>query len=178
MKKMAVLLLTFCVLISTSVSFSVDYSGVSDDDLIQEFNSIRNELVVRGYIAENKKVLYDDSAFQIYISGEMFLDKEYSWSTTEKLYIPIVIVNNSDQNLTMSLNYVSMNGWSTDGRVSSSGSIPAGKKAKADLLFDLESTDIVTMDDFTDVEFVFHFVDSDTFRTIMDSEAITIVSNH
>lgn len=173
MKQLLSLLTVVLLIATTSVAFAADYSSMTDEQLKEQFNGIRNELTIRGLVAEKKTIIFDQADIQIYISGDITIDKQYVWSETYTLFIPIVVVNNSSSNIGIALENSSVNGWNTDAN-DKDGSTPAGKKSKAYLYFELKNTDVEALEDFTDVEFTLRIYDSDTFKNIIKTEAITI----
>lgn len=173
MKKLVSLFLVVILIMTTVVAFADDYSSMTDEQLKAEYNAIRNELLVRGFKAENKKVIVDQSGIQIYINGDIKLEKRYAWDTTYSLFIPVVFINNSAVVTEMIVKDASINGWSTDSS-DDIGSVPAGKKAKGNLIFELTDTDVEKLSDFTDVEFSINVYDDKTWKDLFTTKPITI----
>ena len=174
MRKTIVILLAIMILISVipCTAFAQGYEDMSDQELIEEYNSIRLLLTTRGYAAEDKRVLFDDRDIQIYLNGEYSVEEE--WEDWYELYIPIVIVNNRNENIGVQMRNASVNGWGCD--VTFSPEVPAQKKLKANLAFDLVGTDLEKLEDFEDVEFSFYIFD-DSWDTICESKMIHIFAN-
>ena len=173
MKKVVSAFFVIILTLSITVAFAVDYSSMTEEQLNAEYNAIRNELVTKGFLAEKKTIILDQDGIQIYINGDFSIDKPYSWASSLYLYLPIIVVNNSDRNINIRLENASLNGWS----VNAEGydcSTPAGKKSKASLYFSIEDADIENISDFTDAEFVIIAYDTDTLRNVIKSNAITI----
>ena len=62
------------------------------------------------YGFESKKTVpVPKKGVQIYINGDVYIGKD--WSGDYKLYLPIIIINDSFQTITMLLENVSVNGW-------------------------------------------------------------------
>ena len=173
MKKIVSLAMVIVLITTTAIAFAIDYSAMTEAQIKEEFDAIRNELTKRGLVAEKKTVILEQADIQFYISGDLKIDKPYAWSETYNLYIPIVIINNSKSNIMMMIENVSVNGWSTSGD-DDGGSTPAGKKSKAYLVFRLEDTDVESLEDFTDVEFTVRIFDSDTYKDLVYTKPITI----
>lgn len=173
MKKIVTIILTFMLITNISMAFAADYSSMTDEQLKEAYSVIRNELLVRGFKAENKKVIVDQNGIQIYINGDIKLEKKYSWDTTFSLYIPIVFINNSSVVTNMIVKYASVNGWKTDSS-DDIGSVPAGKKAKGNLIFELTDTDVEKLSDFADVEFSVNVYNDNTWKDLFTTEPITI----
>ena len=163
------------ILILTSIipctAFAQEYEDMTDQELIAEYNAIRLLLATRGFAAENKRVLFDKKNIQIYINGEYSVDNE--WYGTA-LNIPIVIVNNRDESICVQMRDSSVNGWACD--VIFSAEVPAQKKMKDELTFELDGTDVEQLDDFEDAEFSFLIFDNDSLDDICNSDLIRIVA--
>lgn len=173
MKQLLALIVCGVLMLSVSVAFASDLSSMSDTQLKEQLDAIRNELTVRGLVTENKTVLFDQNGVQIYINGDVKVAKPYDWADEVYLYIPVIVVNSSGDNYGITLENASVNGWSVYGD-DENGATPAGKKSKATLYFELEDTDVETLEDFTDVEFLIRIYNTDTFMTVFSSDPITV----
>ena len=176
MRRFIALLLVSILLCSMSMAYAADYSSMTDEQLKDQFELIRNELVIRGFKAEKKTVIVEEANIQIYISDDIKLAKRYVWDTTYCLYIPIVVVNNSNYTINMIENESSVNGWTTDCD-DDIGAVPAGKKAKGNLIFELEDTEVEELSDFTDAEFTVRVYDDNTWKDLFVTKPITIYAN-
>ena len=173
MKKLLAVLLVIVMMIGVSpcVACAEDYSAKSDAELFEALNAIRAELVQRGYKAENKKVILDEGGIQIYINGDYsVVDDWYGLA----LNVPIVIVNQTSQNICVQLRDASVNGWACETMFSSD--IPAGKKIKDTMEFMLEDTDVTNLSEFEDAEFIFHVFDNDSWDGVVDTDIIHLVA--
>ena len=108
MKRLVALVLASIMLFSVAVAYADDYSSLSDEQLIEQLNAIRNELVSRGFKAEKNRVLLEKNGIQVYINGDPVIKRE-QWSDTEYLYIPIVIINNTDKVIMCAIDNTSEN---------------------------------------------------------------------
>ena len=149
-----------------------EYEKKTDEELVAEYNAIRLELASRGYTAEEKRVLFDDKDIQIYINGEFSIDDGWLGAT---LSIPVVIVNKRNNNICVQMRNTSVNGWSCE--TIFSASVPAQKKMKDELVFELDETDVEKLSDFEDVEFAFHIFDDDSWKDIVNSKSIQIFAD-
>ena len=166
----SVLIFLMLVCMVPSFAYAEDYGSKSDEELQAMYTAIRQELASRGFQAENKKVLIDQNGIQIYINGDFSVEKEWYGSI---LKLPIVIANNSQMNICVQLRNSSVNGWSCE--TTFSPEIPAGKKIKDSLKFELKETDVEELSDFEDVEFYFHVFDNDNWMTDgFDSDVIRL----
>lgn len=179
MKKIVVILLICLFAFSITSVYATDYSSLSDDELRQVIDNARNELVKRGFVVEKKVVFFNQNNIQIYLNGDMKIDKLYAWDNEYCLYLPIVIINDSDKNINVVFDDSSLNGWMTS--VSNSiGSIPVGKKAKGNLVFELVNTDIEKLLDFEEAEFTVVIYDQDNWfgdKVVNKTKPITIFAN-
>lgn len=176
MKRFISLFLVCILMLSITVAYAADYSSMTDAELKSQFEAIRNELVVRGLKVEGKTVILDKAGVQIYINGSPKVDK--TWMGLY-LYIPIVIVNNSNYNITVTMDDASVNGWSVGSFNASidSNEVASGKKAKANIQFELEDTDVETTKDFEDAEFTLMIYNKDDWfgkKVVDKTKPITI----
>ena len=171
MRKTLATILAIVMLISIFPCFAYaeEHNGMTDEELISEYNAIRLELASRGYTAENKRILFDHKKVQIYINGEYSIKDDWYCLA---LQIPIVIVNQRDDNICVQMKNTSVNGWACE--VTFSPEVPAQKKMKAELLFELDATDVETLEDFEDAEFSFVLIDNDSWDTMYESKPIQI----
>lgn len=175
MKKIVSLILAVLLVATSSIAFAADYSSMSEEQLKTEYNAIRNELISRGLKAENKRVLVDKDGVQIYINGDITVDKQYAWDENYTLFVPIVIINNTSHNINMLVENPSVNGWSVDSGYSSL-TVPANKKSKASFAFSLKDSDVESIKDFEDVEFSLRVYDDNTWKDLFTTKAISIVA--
>ena len=165
------LVLTFICI--SSFALAADYSSMTEDELKREYDAIRNELTIKGLIAENKTAIIDNEVIKIYINGDIVVKYPYKGSDELCLYIPVVIVNNTKYNIGITCENSSINGW-TAFCMFDTYHLPAGKKAMTDFKFYINNTDIAEASDFSDAEFCFEIYDNDTRDNIYNSEQITI----
>ncbi len=176
MKKVVLVTLSLALLIVSVMAFADDYSSMTDEQLKQQFEAIRNELFARGLKAEEKTVIVDKDGFQIYINGEIKIGKQYDWDDEVKLFIPIVVVNDTTHNCNMMVENSSVNGWTESGD-DDIASVPAGKKAKGNLYFSLGDAEVETLADFTDVEFSLRVYDDESWKDLIVTDPITLYAD-
>ena len=138
------------------------------------------------YIVETDPIIIDTSVANSYVqeyddSGNVLVDYgdfkiiEKGLSESSSVWGPGVILyieNNSDQNITIQVRDVSINGYMVESIISED--VLIGKKSSTDLQFlskDLEDNGIT---DINDVEFYFHIFSWETFDTIYDSDVIKL----
>lgn len=176
MKRILALLVVGILVLSVSIACASDYSSLSDEELTSQYNAIRNEIVARGLKAEKKTVILEQAGVQIYISGEPSITK--TWNDKHYLVIPVVIINDSGKSIAVIPEEASVNGWKADGDLSDRN-VPAGKKAKAELQFLLDDTDVETVEDFEEFELWFKVYDNDDWfgdKVIDHTDIITVYS--
>lgn len=176
MKKIVSVLLAISLLVISSIAYAADLSSMTEVELKEQLDAIRNELAVRGLIAEKKTVIFEKNDIQIYINGDITMDKKYDWDEHFYLFVPVVVVNNTKQNINFVQNNASVNGWTVEADDDFS-SIPAGKKAKGNFIFDLEDSDMESISDFTDVEFYIKAFDDNTYKDLFEYTMITVLAN-
>lgn len=130
---------------------------------------------------DGRKILLDQNDILIYIDGKARIGEAWVGSTecSKVLIIPIIIENNSNYTITPSLDDVSVNGWNTDGGsdVTSIDGVRYKTKAKSNLKFNLDKTDIKGIKDFSTLEFVFEVYNTDNWmgkKVIEKSKLVTI----
>lgn len=175
-KTVSIILIVIFLFVSAVANAATDFASMTDEQLKEQFSAIRNELVARGLKAENKTVIVDKDGYQIYINGDITVRKMFDWGTDLYLYIPVVVVNSTSQNLNMMVENSSVNGWSVDGNKDWS-SVPAGKKAKGNLYFSLEDAEMETLEDFSDVEFSLRVYDDNSWKDLFITKPITIYAD-
>lgn len=131
-------------------------------------------ITVETSISDSYTQEYDDS-------GEILVDTDgikiigKGLSTNDSFWGPGVILyieNNTDQNITVQVRDVSINGFMVDSSMSED--VAAGRKAMSAVQFfstDLENNSI---DNISDVELYFHIFDLESWDTIFDSDVISI----
>ncbi len=159
MKKILAVLLVSLFLLGNLCAYADNYSSMTDEELKQAYNSIRNEIILRGLIAENNTVVLDKNGVKIYINGTPSIKDGWSGKS---LIIPIIIVNGSSKSINVFTDDESVNGWTADCSISNS-QVAAGKKAKAEFQFDLDATDLTAIKDLEEVEFTMYVYDNDNW---------------
>ncbi len=147
-----------------------DLSAQTDEELLDAYRTIRIEIAARGYSAEGKKMILDENGIQIYINGDIRVEE--SWLGTCAL-LPVIIINSADRDVCIQVRDAGINGWACDAIFSPS--IPAYKKIKEEIKYDLEMTDVETLAEIEDIEFRFDIFDDDTWEDILEADIITLI---
>ena len=167
MKKIIALCLSCLLLLSAALA--ADYATMTDEELKAEHDAIRSELFARGYSAEAGTVLLDKGGILVYMTGDPVISQRYSHKDSLYLTVPVIIINRSSRDIShIYMGNESVNGWAVTGYFDPDD-IPAGKKAKGEIRFDLSETDITEEDGFEDMEFSFTIQDND-FEDIMRND--------
>lgn len=143
---------------------SESWDAIVDTDVIKIDTS-----VAEGYVQnydDSGEVLVDTNGVKIV--GKGLSDKNSFFGPGVILYIE----NNSDQDITVQVRDVSVNGFMVD--TSMSEDVVAGKKAISAVTFFSSSLEENGITDITDVELFFHIFDLKTWDGIFDSDVITI----
>ena len=148
-----------------------DLSKFSDDDLRAALSAIRNELTRRSLVTDEKTVIFDQDGIQVYLTGEY----EVWGSDTKYITFNAVVINDSESNIGVSLDDVSINGWNVYG--SGIDDTVAGKKQKSSIEFNLTDAEISSFEEIEDIEFVVSAYDSDSYDTIATSDVVTLNFN-
>ena len=160
------ILTTICILAcSCSALAELDLSTMSDDELTALIADAQQELNSRKATDETEQpVLYDDNGIKWYITG---YDMS-SWSSY--LTIDCVVENESNVDITLSVDTLTVNGWDVSSWFYAQ--VSAGKKTKEELSFDLEDANISGVDEITSMEAAFKIYNSNTYNDI-DEQHIT-----
>lgn len=153
------------------LSFATEYASMSDDELLNELDQIRVELLLRTINPE--QIMLESNGIVIYLSGEIREEKNYDG--TINLVFPIIAVNNGDKNIIGSIREFSINGWEVE--TYNSIEIDAGKKVKDEFkLKDVYGkTDITSIDKITEIEFYGSTTDPSNNKYITKDLRKTIV---
>ena len=176
LKRFLMILLTVSVVFSAISAHAAKYADMADDELLKEYYEIQQEVFSRQMKAENNTLILDRNGVQVYVGGSIRIDKEYSWSTSYSVFLPIVVVNNTNKTIDPYFDDASVNVWSTKIKETIDGVAP-GKKGKGEVIFNLENTDVVTAMDIKQFEFTVRVYDSHDFfgeQIVERTEPITL----
>lgn len=143
---------------------SSSWEEIFDTDFITVKTSVADTYVQP--VDDSGEVLVDSNGVKIVAKG--LSESGSFWGPGVILYIE----NNSDENITIQVRDVSVNGFMVDSSMSED--VVSGKKAISDVQFfstDLEDNNITEI---TEVELYFHIFNEESWEAIFDSEVITI----
>lgn len=141
------------------------WENIADTDCITIKTSMYDQMDVT--VDDEGQVLYDEDGIKIV--GKYVDDSDF-WGTAILLYIE----NNSDENVMIQTDNLSINGFTLDSYFSPT--VYAGKKAYEDITIfssDLEENDITSVDE---VSLTFKFINPDTCSTISETDEITFAT--
>lgn len=146
MKKLITLLLAFILLFSCSIAEEMDYSSMTNDELISAVQAAKHELMQRGLTEEGHLVLLDRDNIKVFWTGKTKMDESF-------LRLEIIVENKNDQMVHVyPCPWKSfINGWNING--TGFDSIFPNSRRKNDFLFHIGSSGFETMEDIDQLEF-------------------------
>lgn len=174
MKRTLALLFALLMLCGTCLAEGLDYPSMTDEQLHAVIDAARNELSKRELVLDGKTLLFEKEGVSVYLTGDF---KEDSFTTDSLHYMraEVIVVNDSDLNVRVGIDSMSVNGW----EVSCSGfsAVSAGKKVKDELYFNAVDTDVTSVEEIETVEITFRLSNADTYKFFADVEPITLHFN-
>ena len=148
-KVLSALIVMLLVAGACFLSFAeVDYSGMTDEELLLHFDHIRAEMLKRKAANEGNQEKWEENGFSFCILGE----PEWSEGNGGMITIPVLMINNTDLELHIEAQDEYINGW----RIGASGAVglDPGTKAKTELTFYFvkEKTDLTGIEDLSDIK--------------------------
>ena len=166
MKRILLVIFIFILLCPIGLAETqLDFASMSNDELHTMIDLARNELTKREMHIGDSIVILDAQDVVISLTGEYRTS-----SDSEYLDLNSIVVNNSSHNVGISLDHVSVNGWSIYG--SAPSDVDAGKKGKDEFTFNLDEADCDSIEKVEDIEFVIVLYDSDSYDTLYTSDLI------
>jgi len=167
MKRVAVLILTIMVLL-TNVAFAEDYKSLSDDELLGILNAVRAELLVRDLSLSSEEVLMENDVVQMYLDKS----KEVEFSNSGFLKIPVILISNSENEISFQVDSVMVNGWDCGGSI---GNVSAAGKKRETLDINCKGAEIGSIEEVEDIRIVLLAFNMDTMTREITTEPITVV---
>lgn len=150
-----------------------DFSEMSTEEILEILNAIRNELKGRELVQHENIMLLDQNDVQVYLTGNY--EVENYGSSGVYLELEAIVINNTDTNIGVSAENVSINGWVVD--FTGIGDIAAGKKKKGDIELRISDADISTFEEVEDLELSMLVYSQDTWERIFIAEPLTVYLN-
>lgn len=159
MKKLLAIILLLLLFIpqTTASAANIDFSTMSDPEILDIIDSARAELIKRK--AEGYFVLIDQDGVLMYQTGNYSITKYSDTDITMK--IEVVVTNNRDVPISLFDNGTSVNGWAVD--LIGTSSVPPGKSKKDTISFNMYKANITQMEEIREVEYCFKICDDNNF---------------
>lgn len=164
MKKIILIILTLALILTPILSFATDYTVLTDDDLLNELNQIRAELLKRTINPD--KILCESDGVTISLRGEIEEKDSYRGKS---LVLNYTAVNNSEKQMGLIVKEICVNGWEI--ALMDSITLDAGKKTMGNFeISDIYSkVDFTSLEEIEDIEFYYYTFDAVTYYTITDN---------
>ena len=161
MKKLLVVLMVCALLCSSALAAETDLSAMSVAELQEVINAARSEILRRTARNDGTLFVVDEAdGLQIYITGK----GETDWS--EAYQLEAVVINGTQQAVTISFDNVVINGWETEPFGNQIPNIGAGKKKKGSIPLTLKDAELTSVSQIEEVEITFHTFDPASYYTI------------
>ncbi len=174
MKRTLALLFALLMLCGTCLAEGLDYPSMTDEQLHAVIDAARNELSKRELVLDGKTLLFEKEGVSVYLTSDFKADTIVtdSW---HYMRASVIVVNDSDLNVRVGIDSMSVNGW----EVSCTGfsSVAPGKKSKDELYFNALDTDVTSVEEIETVEITFRLANADTYMYFADVEPITLHFN-
>lgn len=188
MRKTISALLMLVLLLTVSLAFAeINISEMTTDELSVLRDKINNELNNRA--GDISKLVVETSDCKLSFSGieegtkdtvndyfNMYEPRSIERQKSRYLIIPFTLENKSDRLMDFySLDKASINGWVVTGHIGLL-KVPAGKKGKGFIYFDLVSSELNAINDFDSAEFQI-VVEYDESRETRKELALSIIQS-
>ena len=137
----------------------IETAEAEENDTAEEIAEESDEIAIE------EQEIYNDNGIVITATG-LVLDGFMGPELT------LLIENNSDKNITVQTRNSSVNGYMMDLQMSCD--VVAGKKANDEMSIMESQLEQCGIDSIADIEFNFHFFDTDTYENDFDSDMITL----
>jgi hypothetical protein len=156
------------VMLTSGIALAEDYSSMSNDELLAILNSVRTELLTRELSLSPDEVLMENAVVKMYIEK----GKEIEFSRSGVLKIPVILVSNSENEISFQIDSVMVNGWECSGII---GNVSTAGKKRDTLDINCKGAEISSIDEIEDIQIVLLAFNMNTFKYEMKTEKITIV---
>lgn len=156
------------VMLTSGIALAEDYSSMSNEELLAILNSVRTELLTRELSLSPDEVLMENDVVKMYIEK----GKEIEFSSSGFLKIPVVLVNNSEDEISFQVDSVMVNGWECSGII---GNVSTAGKKRATLDINCKGAEISSIDEIEDIQIVLLAFNMKTIKRELTTDKITIV---
>lgn len=172
MKRLFSIALILILVGSVALAESIDWTIMTDEELHGAIDAARNELSKRELSLSENTILVDQDGIQLYLTGEhTFSD----WDETKYVELGVVLVNDSDQNISVSIENLYVNGWNVYAMCGATAN--SGKRDKSTIDMNVAEAEVNTFEEIQDMEFSIRLYNSDSFDRILETDSITIHFN-
>lgn len=175
MKKLLALFTALMLLCGTCLAEAPDYTAMSDAELHAIIDAARNELAKRERTMAADTVLIEQNDVTVYLTGKYRLwdgDDFMSGDPFCYLDLEVVVVNDSDRNVSVTIDTASVNGWVVYG--SGISETTPGKKQKGELEFKISDGEAFSYEEVEEIEINFYLYDMDQWERIADVDPVII----
>lgn len=167
MKRLVASLLTLMVLLS-SAAFAEDYKSMSDDDLYALINTVRTELLTRELSLTPDQVFIETDKVAMYMDK-----KDIEFTSSGTLKIPVILVNNTENEISFQIDSLMVNGWECSGSI---GNIQTNGKKRATIdLYCGKGAEVTSLEEIEDIRVAFLAFNMNTFEYEAKMEPILLV---
>lgn len=144
MKRMLALLVFLMLSVSCALADMPDFTGMSQDEILDAINAGRNALVLEQ--AEDSLLRYD-TGHGIVILFNGFIDR----TSSKYNFISVTIVNDSDTDYQIYIDSLYINGWNVD--TVCACHVKAHRRMNAEWGFALAEANLTSVDEITEMEY-------------------------
>ncbi len=173
MRRFLALMLAATLLCGAGVAEGASYADMSDEELHGIIDAARNELARRERALTKDMALFEAEGFTLYLTGKNALDDQVLDS--QYLHIGALAVNDGEKDIGVAVNSAVVNGWEV--YCSGLSVTSEGKKREEDLLFDVASTGIQSLDEVEDIQLSLSLYDAESYMLICDLEPLSLQVN-
>lgn len=167
MKRIAAILLTL-MMIMTSIALADDYSSMSNDDLLAIINSARTELLKRELALTPDQIFIENDKVSMYLDK-----KDIEFTSSGTLKIPVILVNNTENEISFQIDSLMVNGWECSGSI---GNIQTSGKKRATIdLYCGKGAEVTSIEEIEDIKVAFLAFNMNTFEYEAKMDPILLV---
>lgn len=156
------------MLLMVSVAFADDYSAMSNDDLYAIINAVRTELLSRDLALTPDQVFLETEKVAMYMDK-----KDIEFTSSGTLKIPVVLVNNTENEISFQIDSLMVNGWECSGSI---GNIQTNGKKRATIdLYCGKGAEVTALEEIEDIRVAFLAFNMNTFEYEAKMDPILLV---
>ena len=156
------------MMLTSGIALAEDYSSMSNDELFAILTAVRAELLSRDLALAQDEILMENDVVKVYIDKS----KEVEFTKNGYLEIPVVLINNSENEMSFQVDSVMINGWDC---FASIGNVSTAGKKREVLSINCKGAEVTSIEEIDDIQIVIFAFNMGTRKREMVSEKITIV---